>query len=118
MANYFCELPCLLPLTPSPPLPSPLSTLGALLDPVCPGQGAEAHCPAFLELTKGRDSPTVPFTDSQLPSPLPLKYPTFLLRTSESQINGRSFQLTRTLFSAAQTHFLFISLVSHVYLEP
>lgn len=63
MENCFCELPCVLPLTPSPPLPSPLSILGALLDPTGPGQGAEGHCPAFLELTKGMDSPTGPFTD-------------------------------------------------------
>lgn len=38
---------------PSPLLPSPLSTLGELLDPVHPRQGAEVHCPAFLGLTKG-----------------------------------------------------------------
>lgn len=57
MANYFCEPPCVLILTLSTPLPSPLSTLGALLDRIGPGQGAEAHCPAFLELTKGTDSP-------------------------------------------------------------
>lgn len=60
MANYFCELPCVPAVTPTPPLPSPLSTVGALLDLTCPGQGAEVHCPAFFGLTKGTDSPHRP----------------------------------------------------------
>lgn len=34
----------------------------------------------------------------QLPSPLPLEHPAFLSHISEWQVNGRGFQLTRTLF--------------------
>lgn len=71
MANYFCELFYVPPLTLTPPLPSPLSTLGALLDPVCPGQGAEVHSPAFFGLTKGTDYPHKP-----LPPATPESFPT------------------------------------------
>lgn len=118
MANYFCELPCVLPLTLSPSLPAPLSTLGVLLDPVCPRQGAEAHCLALLELTKGRDPP--PWASSlTAPTPFPtaVEHPAFLLHTSEQQVNGRGFQLTRTL-SAVPTHFPLISLVGPLLSSP